>query len=101
MLVEQEILAVRYYFAQLLFDLQWANPLWVLTGSDPGAELERITARVKDSIDTAVDASVLRRPLSVQEILQVPTARPPWWFRIGRWIGSHFDWLLYASGHRL
>ena len=30
MLVEQEILAVRYYFAQLRFDIQWANPLcWV------------------------------------------------------------------------
>ncbi|CAK0843594.1 unnamed protein product [Prorocentrum cordatum] len=67
LLVDEEVLAVRYYFARLGFELQWANPLWALTGADPGRELERITTRVKDAIESAVDASVLRTPLTAQE----------------------------------
>ncbi|CAK0807220.1 unnamed protein product, partial [Prorocentrum cordatum] len=67
LLVDDEVLAVRYYFARLGFELQWANPLWALTGADPGRELERITTRVKDAIESAVDASVLRTPLTAQE----------------------------------
>eukprot|EP00959_Pyramimonas_sp_CCMP1952_P096161 2010259-Pyramimonas_sp.AAC.1 len=35
MLVAEEILAIRFYFARLGFELQWANPLWSLTGADP------------------------------------------------------------------
>ncbi len=92
------MLAVRYYFARLGFELQWAGPLWALTGADPGRELERITTRVKDAIESAVDASVLRTPLTAQEVLQFPTARPPFWFRLGRWARTQLDWLWYASG---
>ncbi|CAK0870256.1 unnamed protein product, partial [Prorocentrum cordatum] len=61
-------------------------------------ELERITTRVKDAIEAAVDASVLMSPLTAREVIQLHTARPPFWFRLGRWAHSQFDWLRYASG---
>ena len=100
MLVDESYLALRVYYAALDFTVRWSNPLWLVTGADPGQELERITTRVNGAILGAVDAEVVRRPLTKDEVLRLPGVSPPWWYRLARMIFRQWDWIRFASGSR-
>jgi hypothetical protein len=79
--------AITYQYANLTFEVSWANPLWDALEMDASTALLEIQQELQNTLDKSLPAGGLQQ-LRPADLASYPVVRPTWWQTWWWWISD-------------